>query len=317
MRFFACGSGTIRAGNRNRTDERASRRDKPSLQASDQSHFTVSRQPINISFVRSGLKRLSQVSAAGSSLFADLPTHLRPSRRRRMAVSLLLLAVLSCGLIGIPAARPVTVHGERHPCEGCACGCPSAEFCWDRCCCHTDKEKLRWAAANHVTPPAFLVQRVAEKSKAGPRLGPASCCSTGDRADQGDRAGQGESSSACCGSRVACEVEGQPIDELTCTLGTAQSIDSDQAQDAEKDCQACSDQGERSTVRLVRLEDAAKCRGLQSVWTLLSELVPPTNRALQWKPDPPLLSFLRPLNELAVGVVISPDPPVPWRGISS
>ncbi|MEZ6090988.1 MAG: hypothetical protein R3C05_23800 [Pirellulaceae bacterium] len=34
----------------------------------------------------------------------------------------------------------------------------------DKCCCHTDAEKLLWAKRNGVTPPAFLVQRAARAS---------------------------------------------------------------------------------------------------------------------------------------------------------
>ena len=69
---------------------------------------------------------------------------------------------------------------ERHPCESCGCGCSSAAYCWDKCCCHTDEEKLDWAAKNQVQPPKFLVERVAKStankslSASKPRL-PACC----------------------------------------------------------------------------------------------------------------------------------------------
>ena len=65
--------------------------------------------------------------------------------------------------------------GERYPCEACGCGCSSAAHCWDKCCCHTDAEKLRWARQNGVRPPDFLIQRAAAKAESS-HSGPRACC---------------------------------------------------------------------------------------------------------------------------------------------
>ncbi len=54
---------------------------------------------------------------------------------------------------------------ERFPCEDCPCGCPTAQFCWDQCCCHTDEEKLAWAHENGIESPIFLLDRVALKTR--------------------------------------------------------------------------------------------------------------------------------------------------------
>lgn len=86
---------------------------------------------------------------------------------RPVAVGLLVMLVLS--ITGVPLPRPTKSSSERFPCEKCACHCTSAAQCWDKCCCHTDEEKLAWAAHHGVTPPAFLVRRVddANRSKFG------------------------------------------------------------------------------------------------------------------------------------------------------
>ena len=75
-------------------------------------------------------------------------------------------------MIGIPMRPPKERRSdERFPCENCPCGCSTADFCWDKCCCHTDEEKLEWARENQVTPPNFLIARV---SKPSPPV--KSCC---------------------------------------------------------------------------------------------------------------------------------------------
>ena len=91
-------------------------------------------------------------------------------------------------LTGLPissAPRIVTsgVNEERYPCERCSCGCSSAEHCWDHCCCYSDIEKLRWAEANHVQPPAFLKARVAKAALTKAKLlANATCCHCGHAA---------------------------------------------------------------------------------------------------------------------------------------
>jgi len=78
-----------------------------------------------------------------------------------------LLSVLVAALTGLPFSRPSVpadsdATGQRFPCEDCPCGCSTAEFCWDHCCCHDDRQKLAWAEENGVAPPEFLLDRVAK-----------------------------------------------------------------------------------------------------------------------------------------------------------
>lgn len=53
------------------------------------------------------------------------------------------------------------------PCMANACGCRSAEQCWRSCCCYTIDERLTWAKAHGVTPPAFVLAAAKKQRTAG------------------------------------------------------------------------------------------------------------------------------------------------------
>ena len=46
------------------------------------------------------------------------------------------------------------------PCQAKGCGCQNANQCWENCCCHTDSEKLAWAAKHGVEPPSWFMERM-------------------------------------------------------------------------------------------------------------------------------------------------------------
>jgi hypothetical protein len=73
-----------------------------------------------------------------------------------------------------PAPRPaVKSTDESYPCQHCACSCSSAAQCWKSCCCFSDQEKLAWARARGVQPPAWLVAKAARASSSSQPT----CCS--------------------------------------------------------------------------------------------------------------------------------------------
>ena len=62
---------------------------------------------------------------------------------------------------------PVVVQKDAEvafPCQNCPCGCSDAQQCWDSCCCFSDAEKMAWARANNVTPPAWFLERIADQA---------------------------------------------------------------------------------------------------------------------------------------------------------
>src|SRR5262249_39494911 len=91
-----------------------------------------------------------------SRRFGELAGHLR-----RLAVLAALAAYLAAApAVPVPAPR-AKARIQPFPCMDRACGCMNAAQCWKGCCCFSDADKLAWAAAHHVEPPAFVVRRVA------------------------------------------------------------------------------------------------------------------------------------------------------------
>jgi len=89
------------------------------------------------------------------------------SRLRRTAIALFLAAnhlVVALGVpIPMPSADPQSSGNQPFPCMNCPCGCRTAERCWRNCCCFTMSQKLAWAKAHGVTPPAFVLEASARE----------------------------------------------------------------------------------------------------------------------------------------------------------
>ncbi|WP_146389721.1 hypothetical protein [Allorhodopirellula solitaria] len=209
----------------------------------------------------------------------------------RQPISILLLAVVACSIVGLPLTAPTAAKHGRFPCEDCPCGCSTAAFCWDKCCCHSDAEKLEWAAENDVTPPAFLVARASAAEKrtvasgresSQPTMTACGCCSGPKAAaDQAPEA-------ASCELPAECELPatcGLPAEPASASSATG--------------------------IRIVRLEDAAKCRGITWLWSLFAEVVVARSDVLITAPQPRLLFCLAIENDRALGRASCPDPPVP------
>ncbi|TWT94701.1 hypothetical protein Pla52n_55260 [Stieleria varia] len=187
----------------------------------------------------------------------------------------MLVAVYAFALVGAPVTRvdvaAKTGLKERFPCENCACGCPSAAFCWDQCCCHSDTEKLKWAEANGVVPPAFLLARVAQSNAVAPATG--SCCH--------------------CKKQSTCESEPDP-----------ESCGSEKARAGADEIATVSE------TKMVLMWKSAQCRGIQSIWKSLMAVALVAPSALSGD-SPCLPEPLGLLDERADSVSHSPDPPVP------
>src|SRR5438552_3782945 len=74
---------------------------------------------------------------------------------RRMGAAVALVCYLATAL-GFPLPKPAPKdHSQPFPCQDHPCGCQTAEQCWRQCCCFNPEERLAWAAAHHVEPPAY------------------------------------------------------------------------------------------------------------------------------------------------------------------
>ncbi|MFG0285843.1 MAG: hypothetical protein ACF8R7_15615 [Phycisphaerales bacterium JB039] len=83
-------------------------------------------------------------------------------RRWQAHISLamaLVIGLVTLGVAPTPAGvrRALGIAGEPFPCEDHACGCSSADDCFDDCCCFTDAQIAAWAAQRGVPPGRFGV----------------------------------------------------------------------------------------------------------------------------------------------------------------
>ena len=171
--------------------------------------------------------------------------------QRRLAVTLALSGYLVV-TVGIPLPAYVDKdHGMPFPCQHHACGCATARQCWQSCCCYTPKEKLAWAYANHVQPPAHLVAEVAAADVHG-----TSHCAVH----------AGELPGRCCAQRKASSTE------------VAEHCDYDGHADA-----SCHDYEAHAVgVTLVIGELARQCRGMAELWCASGAVLPPP-AAIGWQ----------------------------------
>ena len=198
------------------------------------------------------------------------------------AARLIVFALLGCmvaGIIGLPAPPPIKeISGtELFPCMDSPCGCKTAAQCWDKCCCHNDAQKIAWARAQGVIPPAFVVARFQSEQKqsaivANPR---SSSCA--------QEPGGNSQSSGCC-SKNRTEIEKQCVTKPASTYRS----------------------------RVVLWRSLQRCRGVDLVWTLLATGWIPDRHETVNVADPLLIEIYRIDDRDCESIIFSPDPPVPW-----
>lgn len=82
----------------------------------------------------------------------------RVSQSPRWICAVILLGyVASNSGVAIPVPVRQVKSGEQFPCANSPCGCNTAEQCWRSCCCHTLQERIAWARARGIQPPAFVL----------------------------------------------------------------------------------------------------------------------------------------------------------------
>ncbi len=205
----------------------------------------------------------------------------------------MLLMVLACGMTGLPISAPIAEKNGRFPCENCPCGCSTAEYCWDKCCCHSDAEKLQWAADNHVQPPAFLIARTRKSFRVSLVNGE-------------PKTPQPAASCGCCsGAASKCPATAKSPASAICPTNADSAAKPVTAADLD------SESAGLSKTRLVRLEDAASCHGIDLIWSIFSSAVVQTRPPKLASCTPPLLFRFVIGNEQAVAIPICPEPPVP------
>ena len=99
----------------------------------------------------------------------------RPAARRPLAAACLAFYLLSWIGIPLPVVRAVSDSSEPFPCQHHNCGCSSAEQCWTNCCCMSMKERLAWAKARGIQPPASVLALLKQDANVDKKEEPASC----------------------------------------------------------------------------------------------------------------------------------------------
>jgi len=163
--------------------------------------------------------------------------YLRGRFARRLLVWVA-LGTFVAGTAGIPMVVQVPQDKDRSqpfPCMNRPCGCASAEACWRGCCCFTTSQKLAWAEAHGVTPPAFVV-----------------ATATGQTAGVG-----------CSTKSVCCEDSEHDLRDLPSATSCRSVAKSSPGHDV--------DSGSDDYQLVFVLADASrKCQGVAQLWLLLS-----------------------------------------------
>jgi hypothetical protein len=112
-----------------------------------------------------------------------------PIGRRCVSTVLLLAYTVTAAGVPISLGTGSRKTSEPYPCLGGSCGCNTADACWRSCCCHSLGERLAWARARGIQPPAFALAKARAMgldlawvaSSGTAHKGAQSCCTAHDR----------------------------------------------------------------------------------------------------------------------------------------
>lgn len=184
---------------------------------------------------------------------------------------------------GVPLPMAATVEkdlSQPFPCMNSPCGCQNAEQCWRSCCCHTPAERLAWAKAHGIAPPACLIaadmdEAESESHASSCGVKKAKCCAQGPRVEgQEVRAhSSSEKKMDCCANANVRSLQGGHSDDD----GTAHS----RSADHERDGHSHAHPAENQTVILIH---ALGCQGHGTDW--LAGFVALAPKVMNWEYQP-------------------------------
>jgi hypothetical protein len=219
--------------------------------------------------------------AAFDPLRAFVPRRpFRSDRLRRAYVwaATVWFAIVTSG-VPLPAGMSSDKFGAPFPCQSHACGCRSAAACWTDCCCFTLDEKLAWARANGVTPPAGtpLFDPEEKRSDAADDAPPAkrSCCAK--------KASEPTTASVASGS--CCSAQKATSKQATCCSVARPA--SSCGEDGE--CEEAGSAKDEATG--IVLLQAMKCRGVATSWTGTGQPFVPA-LAIEWTQETTVSALL-------------------------
>jgi len=126
----------------------------------------------------------------------------RSHHRRSLSAALVATYILTATGMPLPSGGH-THSDELYPCSECACGCATADQCWQSCCCHTLAERFTWAREHGVRPPEYAI---AQAQAAGldlawlgsPKPLPACCAAKSTCCQKKSATCCAQSAASCC-----------------------------------------------------------------------------------------------------------------------
>lgn len=206
---------------------------------------------------------------------------------RRLASGLTLVSYLAA-VTGLPVpSLPDKNGGQPFPCQDHACGCRSADQCWNNCCCLSPAERLAWARAHGVQPPQVQAETSAGWQR--PRLR--------------DGAGQGKPHAECgCCASTTQEPAAAPSGAEEPSCCREQTTDESSAADTATTSPA----GSQWAHGLAAL----RCQGASNLWISTGSVLPPPP-VLDWKPIHLLSAWLNDQDWRTAGLAHQPPSPPP------
>jgi hypothetical protein len=174
----------------------------------------------------------------------------------------------------VPEAGHYKPGAVSFPCQNHACGCLTAEQCWQSCCCFNHEEKMAWAEAHQVQPPAAATRLACANGWNVPRL-----------RDQEHQAPPTQTTKAPC-----CSGHGAATESAATPPPSAKPL-------------------ERTTRWVIGMQ-AQQCRGLGILW-LSGEPVSAPPPLIEWCHETSPVCWLQPSCQRTVATVLVPPTPPP------
>jgi len=148
-------------------------------------------------------------------------------------------------------------YSVPYPCQDRACGCQSADECWQSCCCFNDDEKIAWANANGIQPPEWFRARESARES-----------------NDGNLQAQVESKTACLCKTTPSQEKEKKV--LLCCGGTPVTSSANNS----CGCSSAVASGKKTAVKstsktLLSMEQYRSCRGLAAMFAHLPPAIVP------------------------------------------
>jgi hypothetical protein len=202
------------------------------------------------------------------------------TRQQRLIAGVAICAYLLT-TIGFPLPAYVNKGGMPFPCQNHACGCATADQCWDHCCCFSTTEKLAWAREHNIVSPERLVAD-AEVIEA--------------------HAGHSSAKPSACGAAKSCCTEHH---------GSATTSAGRHAHEPHEYANCGKDHDDNASlgVTFVVGIKARQCRGLTDFWCHSGAVVSPPS-VVRWQfPWNVVERLAEPETRLSAGILSPPVPP--------